>query len=224
MWKVKVKSLSRVQLFATPWTVAYQAPPSMGFSRQECWSGLPFPSPGDLPNPGIDPSLPHCRQMLYRLSHQGSPSICLYSPVNEHVGCFQFLTMCSGCYGLPRWLSGKESTCQAGDMGWEDSLEEEMATYSTILAWKMPWTEQHGGLQSIGWQRVQHKWVTEHTHTLTAVNILVHVYNCICEVFYKQKTVKMGNSPSTAPFFQMSPCVSVCFWLFCRHLESCFFF
>ena len=41
----KVKSLSRVQLFVTPWTVAYQAPPSMGFSRQECWSGLPFPSP-----------------------------------------------------------------------------------------------------------------------------------------------------------------------------------
>ena len=41
----KVKSLSRVRLFATPWTVAYQAPPSMGFSRQEYWSGLPFPSP-----------------------------------------------------------------------------------------------------------------------------------------------------------------------------------
>ena len=39
----------------TPWTVAYQAPPSMGFSRQEYWSGLPFPSPGDLPNPGIEP-------------------------------------------------------------------------------------------------------------------------------------------------------------------------
>ena len=52
--KVKVKSLSSVQLFATPWTVAYQASPSMGFSRQEFWSGLPFPSPGDLPNPGIE--------------------------------------------------------------------------------------------------------------------------------------------------------------------------
>ena len=43
--KVKVKSLSRVRLFATPWTVAYQAPPPVGFSRQESWSGLPFPSP-----------------------------------------------------------------------------------------------------------------------------------------------------------------------------------
>ena len=56
--KVKVKSLSRVQLFATPWTVAYQAPPPMGFSRQEYWSGLLFPSPGDLPNPGIEPESP----------------------------------------------------------------------------------------------------------------------------------------------------------------------
>ena len=46
-------SLSRVRLFATPWTVACQAPPTMGFSRQGYWSALPFPSPGDLPNPGI---------------------------------------------------------------------------------------------------------------------------------------------------------------------------
>ena len=46
--------MSRVRLFATPWTVAYQAPPSMGFSRQEYWNGLPFPSSGDLPNPGIE--------------------------------------------------------------------------------------------------------------------------------------------------------------------------
>ena len=50
---VKVKSFSRVTPFVTPWTGAHQAPPSMGFSRQEYWSGLPFPSPGDLPDPGI---------------------------------------------------------------------------------------------------------------------------------------------------------------------------
>ena len=56
--KVKVKLLCCVQLFATPRTVAYQASLSMGFSRQEYWSGLPFPSPGDLPNPGIEPRSP----------------------------------------------------------------------------------------------------------------------------------------------------------------------
>ena len=56
--QVKVNLLSRVRLFATPRTVAYQAPPSMGFSRQECWNGLPFSSPGDLPDPGIEPGSP----------------------------------------------------------------------------------------------------------------------------------------------------------------------
>ena len=55
---MKVKSLSRVRLFVTPWTVAHQAPPSMGFSRQEYWSGLLFPSPGDLPYPRIEPGSP----------------------------------------------------------------------------------------------------------------------------------------------------------------------
>ena len=54
----EVKSLSRVRLFVTPWTAACQAPLSMGFSRQEYWSGLPFPSPGDLPDPGIEPRSP----------------------------------------------------------------------------------------------------------------------------------------------------------------------
>ena len=55
--KVKVKLLSRVRL-CNPMTIDYQASPSMGFSRQEYWSGLPFPSPGDLPNPGIEPRSP----------------------------------------------------------------------------------------------------------------------------------------------------------------------
>ena len=56
--EVKVKLLSCDRLFATPWTVAHQAPPSMGFSRQEYWSGVPFPSPEDLPNPEIKPGSP----------------------------------------------------------------------------------------------------------------------------------------------------------------------
>ena len=53
-----ISSFSHVQLFVILWTVAYQASPSMGFSRQEYWSGLPFPSPGDLPDPGIEPGSP----------------------------------------------------------------------------------------------------------------------------------------------------------------------
>ena len=52
------EAFSHVQLFVIPWTVSYQASPSVGFSRQEYWSGLPLPSPGDLPNPGIEPRSP----------------------------------------------------------------------------------------------------------------------------------------------------------------------
>ena len=55
---MKAKLLSCVRLFVTPWTVAYEAPPSMGFSKQEYWSGLPFTSPGDLPDPRIKPGSP----------------------------------------------------------------------------------------------------------------------------------------------------------------------
>ena len=66
---------SPVQLFVTPWTVTCQAPLSMGFSRQEYWSGLPCPPPGDLPNPGTKPSsyLLLCWRILYHQRHLGSP-------------------------------------------------------------------------------------------------------------------------------------------------------
>ena len=57
---------------ATPWTVALQAPLSMGFSRQEYWSGLPFPSPGDLPNPGIEAESPALQTGSLPLGHQES--------------------------------------------------------------------------------------------------------------------------------------------------------
>ena len=71
---MKVKLLSRVRLFATPWTVAHQAPPSMGFSRQEYWSGLPFPSPGDLPDSGIKPGSPAFQAVALTSDPPGKPT------------------------------------------------------------------------------------------------------------------------------------------------------
>ena len=62
--------------------------------------------------------------------------------------------------GLPWWLSGKESTCNAS-LSQEDPLEKEMATHSSILAWRIPWTEELGGLQSTGPKRVGHDLVTK---------------------------------------------------------------
>ena len=115
----------------TPWTVAYKASQSMGFSRQECWSGLPFPSPGDLPNPGIEP---------------GSPTVQADSTVwatRETSLVAQRLKLLPGMW---------ETRVQS--LGWEDPLEKEIATHSSTLAWKIPWTEEPGGLQSMGSRRV----------------------------------------------------------------------
>ena len=80
-----MKSLNTVRLFATPWTVAHQAPPSMGFSRQEYWSELPFPSPGDLPDPGIKPrSLAFQADALTSKPPGKSLSLSLYIYIHTH--------------------------------------------------------------------------------------------------------------------------------------------
>ena len=109
----------------TPWAVACQAPLSLGFSRQEYWSGLPFPSPGDLPQPGIEP---------------GTPALWAISLQSEAPG---------KCPGVVRVIKNLP-------LGEEDPLEEEMTTHSSILAWEIPWTEEPGGLQSLGSHRVEH--------------------------------------------------------------------
>ena len=72
--KVKVKSLSCVRLFESPWIVAYQAPLSMGFPRQKYWSRLPFPSPGDLPDLGIEPVSSAWQAYSLPMSHLRNPS------------------------------------------------------------------------------------------------------------------------------------------------------
>ena len=69
-----VSVLNHVQLFATPWTVAHQAPVSMGFSREEYWKGVPFTPPGDLPNPGIEPRAPSLQAHSLAAEPQGKPS------------------------------------------------------------------------------------------------------------------------------------------------------
>ena len=79
-----MKSLSRVRLFAALWTVACQASPFMGFSKQEYWSGLPFPSPGDLPDPGIEPGSPALEADALTSEPPGKPfysiNTALFSP------------------------------------------------------------------------------------------------------------------------------------------------
>src|SRR5574337_1166978 len=101
---------SCIRLFVTLWTIALQAPLSMGFSRQEYWGGLPCSPPGDLPNPGIKPAstvAPALQADCLPLSHQGSLYVCVYIYINTHIyhiffihssaeghlGCFHILAI-----------------------------------------------------------------------------------------------------------------------------------
>ena len=80
------QSLSPVQLFGTPYTVAHQAPLSMGFFRQEYWSGLPLPSPGDLPNPGINPVSPALAGGFFTTEPPGKPIAVITQLLNTSSG------------------------------------------------------------------------------------------------------------------------------------------
>ena len=137
----KCSSLSHVQLFATPWTVARQAPLPMGFSRQEYWSGKPFPPPGDLVDSGMDPGSPALQADSYCLSRQGSPSnyikSCLLSfSFTGPVGSVHFLfwssqhTVYSMAADFP--FMTKERLCR------EASLEQWRAMFarSTAVKWQ----------------------------------------------------------------------------------------
>ena len=103
------KSLSRVWLFVTLWTVAYQAPPSMGFSRQEYWSGLPLPSPGDLPDPGIEPGSPAFQADALPLSHQGNQGPA-YSKQSYPNSAFPSSHGLLPSWGLPWWPCNRYSS------------------------------------------------------------------------------------------------------------------
>ena len=109
MREERQKALSHVPFFVTPWAIAYQAPPFMGFSRQEYWSGLPFPSPEDLPDQGIKPRFPALQAEFYHLR------------------------VAQTAKNLP---AVQETQVQS--LGWKGPLEKSMATHSSILAWRIP--------------------------------------------------------------------------------------
>ena len=193
---------------ATPWTIACQAPLPLGLPRQECWSGLPFPSPGDHLDPGIkhksttladgffttEPGFVYTLMFiaaLFTVTKTSKQTKCpsteewtkmwyiytmeYYSAIKKHkIMSFttkwmdieililkevrQMVTdkynMILLIWGFPCGLAGEGQDTQVQSMGQEDPLEEGMASYSSILAWRIPWSEQPGGLQSIGSERV----------------------------------------------------------------------
>ena len=174
-WKVKVKSLSRVWLLATPWTAAHQAPPSMGFARQEQWSGMPLPSPTFTHYPVPNP-LSHFFGICYSNTPQREQTLSPltlsaftlppthFMPITKSYQ-FQFLNIFPISPHSPIWvlialfsasqvaLETKNPSANAGDIrdmgsipGWEDSLEESMATHTSFLP-----GESHGQRSLVGY-------------------------------------------------------------------------
>ena len=107
----------------------------MGFSSQEYWRGLPFPSTGDFPDPGIKPAFPALQA--------GSLPTELWGKLPHTDWAFR-----------ETWVQS---------LGWEGPLEKSMATHSSSLAWRIPWTEEPGKLLSMGLQRIRYDWVIKHT-------------------------------------------------------------
>ena len=112
--------LSRVRLFATPWTAACQAPLPTGFFRQEYWSGLPCPPPGDLPTQGLNPGLQHYRQILYQLSHHGSPRTLQWVAYPFSRGSFQARNRTGDSFIAGRFFTSW-ATREAPYLHWEHS-------------------------------------------------------------------------------------------------------
>ena len=154
-----------------PWTVAHQAPLSMGFSRQEHWSGLPCPSPGIFPTQGSNLSLLHCRQILHHQSvSPGKP----YSP-NESLlislpGWPRADKDDTGPWNFKNLNHRTENPKSVQSLGREDPLEKAMAPHSSTLAWKIPWMEPNR-LEYMGSQRVGHDWVTSLTFFLSFLEL-----------------------------------------------------
>ena len=164
--KLKVKSLSCVPLLATPWPAAYQAPPSMGFSRWEYWSGLPLPSPNYLGHYAkyfvYVNRLIYLPKILCALVTQSCLTLCdpldCSPPGSSVPGIFQArilewvaISFSRGSSrprdwtrGFPGCSAGKESTCKVGDLGWNPGLgrsPREGNSYSLQYSdWRIPWT------------------------------------------------------------------------------------
>ena len=161
--KVKEKSLSRFRLFVIPRTVANQLPPSMGFSSQEYWSELPFPSSGDLPNPGVEPESPtqQADALLSDPSGKRRPLVKEKRVKEKRVIYDLTENIKQGRQGqgaslVVHIIKSLSAMWETRSLGQEEPLKKEMATHSSTLSWKIPWAEEPGRLQSMASQRVIH--------------------------------------------------------------------
>ena len=166
----RTQLLSHVLLFATPWAIARQFPLSVEFSRQEYWSGLPLPPPGDLPDPGIEPISPALSGEFFTIESPGKPNLvkCLaqiprFLFTREGNGTpLQYSCLENPMDGGAWWAAVHgvaKSRTRLSDFTFTfhfHALEKEMATHSSVLARRIPGMGEPGGLPSMGLHRVGH--------------------------------------------------------------------
>ena len=141
---------SCLTLCLTLWTVARQAPLSMGFARQEYWSRLPCPPPEDLPDPGTKPPSLTSPALAGRL-------FTIRATWEAHLLFMDTQKLTSRASLVAQIVNNRPAIWETWVrfLGWEDPLEKGMTTQSSILAWRIRWTEERGRLQSMGLQRVR---------------------------------------------------------------------
>ena len=136
--------VSHVQLFAIPWTVAHQAPLSMEFFQARLMERVAIPSSRGSSWPRDQTQVSSIAGRFFTIwATRKVPTLNTWYVVAQTVKCLPTL-----------WETRVQS------LGQEDPLEEEMAPHSSTLAWKVPWTEERGRLQSVGLQRIGHDWAT----------------------------------------------------------------
>ena len=140
--------LSRVWFFVTPWTVTFQVLCPWNSPGKNIGASCHFLLQGIFPTQGLNP----CLLCLLNWQADSLPLRHLESPEIRRMVILE--------EGFPGGSDGKESACNAGDPGWKDPLEKGMATHCSILAWRIPCTEEPGGRQSMGSQRAGHDWAT----------------------------------------------------------------
>ena len=153
------RSLSHVRLFVTPWTVAYQGPLSMGFPRQEYCSGLPFPSPGDLPNPLIEPESPTLKADALPSEPPGKPITSTAAAAKSPQSC---PTLCDPIDGSPPG-SPIPGILQARTPEWvaisfSNARKWKVKVKSLSCVWLLvtPWSAAHQAPPSIGFSRQEY--------------------------------------------------------------------
>ena len=147
----------------TPWTVAHQALLSTGILQARILEWTAMPSSRDLPNPGMEPRSSTLQVDSFLSEPPGKPVLVAINYKINILRSLSFSILIYSIMGFPAGASGEEPACQCRwmqqtwvqSLGWEDPLEEGMVSHSHILAWRIPWTEETGRLQSIGLQRVR---------------------------------------------------------------------